>query len=217
MADGPFQVAARRRLNLTPLPPGAQVASHCQNTRPDGSKCNATLDADGHHAAICEIGGGLLRRHHACRDKMARCFAEDLAATCHAEQRAPQFDRVNADESVNEARLDIAVCCNGRSWLLDVTIVGAFSSDAGKQRQRAAKDGAAALAAEDAKRRRYPGPNVVPFAIESHGRIGPTGLAWLRTAYHGEPDALRKILYTISGTVQSHTAAMAMATYGAHL
>ena len=112
---------------------------------------------------------------------------------------------------MKEARLDISVELPGRTWLLDVAIVSAYSIDPNLERARAKRDGAAALTAEDKKRARYPGTNIVPIIVEAHGRMGSTGLAWLRRAYHKDPDKLQQLLRMLNASVQSHTASMSLA------
>ena len=51
--------------------------------------------------------------------------------------------------------------------------------------------------------------------MESYGRVGTLGMAWLRRIYHERPDRLQHLLAGLSALVQSHTAAMQMASYGA--
>ena len=135
---------------------------------------------------------------------------------CHREQRCPQFDKRRQDGSVTEARLDIAVEVHGTSFLIDVAIVDVLSTKAALERQRARRDGSAALCMEDKKRSKYPGPSIVPISIESNGRMNAAGLAWLRRAYHGEPVKLQVLLCCLSALVQSHTSAMALAAGRRH-
>ena len=211
MTDKSFQTAVRRRLGLRPVPATAQVASHCQNRRPDGSKCGELLDNDGHHAVVCEVGGALLRRHDGLRDLIAGRLSADLSVPCLTEQRCPQFDKAKPDGTMSEARLDIATDIDGTTALIDVSVVDVFSTNLALERQRSRRDGAVASAMADAKRSKYPGPNVVPLVLESFGRIDLTGLAWLRRAYRGQPDKLQCLLRAMSAHVQSHTSAMVWA------
>ena len=74
------------------------------------------------------------------------------------------------------------------------------------------RDGLAARAAEGAKWRRY-GPGVTPLTWETGGRIGETGLAFLRRAYAAaEPSALEGCLQEIGAAI---SAAVARATVAA--
>ena len=61
-------------------------------------------------------------------------------------------------------------------------------------RSRAARDGAAAARAEDGKRLRYPGPDLVPFAVEALGRPGAEAVALLRSLAPTEPEERSKAL-----------------------
>ena len=142
---------------------------------------------------------------------MAKRLSEDLCVPCHIEQRRPRFDKRHEDGTTTEARLDIAVDLDGVTHLIDVAVVDVLSTDAALERQRAVRDGAAARMMEDKKCVKYLGPNVVPLVIESYGLMNTAGLAWLRRAYHGEPDKLQSLLRTVSVLVQSHTSAMILA------
>ena len=51
----------------------------------------------------------------------------------------------------------------------------------------------------------------MPFVVEAHGRLGTTGLAWLRRAYHEEPEKIQRVLRGLSALVQSHSASMVLA------
>ena len=51
--------------------------------------------------------------------------------------------------------------------------------------------------------------------METYGRVGAMGMAWLRRLYHDRPERLQLLLAGLSALVQSHTAAMQMASYGA--
>ena len=216
MTDLSFLTAARRRLGLTPVPLASQTATHCQNKKPDGRKCDVALDSEGHHCSVCEVGGGLLHRHDGFRDLLANRLTQDIGAPCQIEQRCPQFDRRRENGTVSEARLDIAVDLDGTSWLVDVSIVDVLSTDMALERQRAVRDGGAASGMEDKKRSKYPGPTVVPIIVESYGRMNVSGLAWLRRVYTGQPEKLQSLLCAISAHVQSHTSAMIRAACCSH-
>ena len=56
------------------------------------------------------------------------------------------------------------------------------------------RSGAAAARAEDGKRLRYPGPSLVPFALEALGRPGQSAIAYLRSLAPTEPHARSKWL-----------------------
>eukprot|EP00973_Karenia_brevis_P067387 9373036-Karenia_brevis.AAC.1 len=65
--------------------------------------------------------------------------------------------------------------------------------------QRAKRPGAAAEAMERKKRDKYgEGMRMVPFIVESHGRIGPAAMKWMQMAYRGQPALKRELLMEIS-------------------
>ena len=209
-----FHEALAHRLALprpVATPTGAPL--QCQ-LRPSGdSCCGAPLDSyGGHHARVRECGGHVVSRHNAVKDIVCRRLRGDLGVPALAEQRAPHLDRHTPTGDVQQARLDIATRIGDTTFLLDVAVVDALSTDAALLRQRAARDGLAAKAAEDRKRRRY-GPAVTPLVWELGGRIGESGLAFLRRAYHGaEPGALAALLQEVGAAI---AAAAAMASIAA--
>ena len=216
MADENFRIAARRRLGLSPIPESEATSTTCQNVRrSDGTKCNAPLDREGHHACTCSIGGALDRRHNALRDRLATRLAADLQLATRTEQRCPQWDTVREDGKLIEARLDIVVALGNTTYYIDVTVVDVLSTDLALERQRAKRPGIAAQTAEDKKLVKYPGPTTVPFAVESYGTIGTAGMAWLRFAYQAKPHALQALLNEISALTQSHSSSMIMAASAA--
>ena len=216
MSDDAFRTAARRRLGLTPTASNVPISSTCQNVKKkDGTRCAAVLDSAGHHGCVCEAGGALDRRNNAVRDRLAKRLADDLQLSTRTEQRCPQWDKIDAHGKLAEARLDIIVPMGNVTYYIDVTVVDVLSTDPALERQRANRDGAAAASAEDKKLVKYPGAATIPFAIESYGRIGTAGLAWLKRAYHESPACMQALLNELSALVQSHTASMVLAACAA--
>ena len=108
MPDDHFTINLRDRLLL----PVCQEGARCQHRRPNGSVCNALLDARGRHAKKCAIGGGWVRRHNGLRDFAAESWAACSGAPTVKEQRVPAWDREREDDqgrTVTElAVLDVA-------------------------------------------------------------------------------------------------------------
>ena len=123
--------------------------------REDGTQCPVLHDKYAHHAACCESGGGLLRRHNALRDLLAKLLADDLGAVVAIEQRVPQLDRTTRQGRVEEAILDIIANIDGQSWLIDVSVVSPQSLDRQLVRGAARQDGFMAAHREDDERNRY--------------------------------------------------------------
>ena len=103
----------------------------------------------------------------------------------------------------------------GTTYYVDLTVVDPLSDNAALLRQRARKDGAAAEDAADDKLRKYPGATAIPFAIESYGRLSRAAKDWLQMAYHEEPQKKQAFLNQLAVAMQSHTAFMILAAYGA--
>ena len=210
MTDECFQASTRRRFGLRPLRPDIPAATHCQNRKPDGSRCGELLGDLCHHGDACETGGGSLRRHDGLRDTVAKHIASNLPAVVHIEQMIPALNK-QTEKGILEARLDVVVTIGGVTYYVDVTVCNTASPDPSYEGACAHRDGHAALVREDKKRIRYDSRQLVPLLFELGGRIGPTGLAWLRRVYAQAPQALQALLHILSVQLQSHTASMAIA------
>jgi hypothetical protein len=90
------------------------------------------------------------------------------------------------DEDGHDARLDVAAVIRGERCFYDVTICHARAKHV--VRRAAEQDAAAARAGEDRKRDRYPAlpaaglHEVLPFAVETFGRLGPSAMGILQDA-----------------------------------
>ena len=72
MPNQHFAIALRDRLVL----PVCQEGARCQHRRRSGVLCGAFLDARGHHARKCNIGGALGTRHDRLRDRVAKFWTQ---------------------------------------------------------------------------------------------------------------------------------------------
>ena len=116
------------------------------------------------------------------RDALARLAAESTGRPVDTEQFVPHWDRVDEGTGeVEHARLDVTMTDGaGRRFYVDVTVTDAATTSPEYRRRRATHDGVAAARAEDTKRIRYPGPALVPFALEALGRLGECAISFLR-------------------------------------
>lgn len=153
--------------------------SCCKNyAASTGETCDAVLDAEGDHAVCCAYGPLRIKRHDAYADDLAEIIMETGA---HARREA----YVKAFTTpVSEAWLDIWAFGKNQlqDLLVDVTIRHPASS--AYRSQAADEVGFAAKRAEEQKVERYPtkdGRSVVPFAVETWGRIGEQGEQLLQT------------------------------------
>ena len=181
MPDKHFLVALRDRLLL----PVCREGDRCQHRRQDGRLCGAYLDARGHHARKCCIGGSVDARHNSLRDWGASAWTLCTGTPAGTEQHVPQWDKHNAETGeVEEAVLDIATAdlLIGAPLYVDVVIKAAHSDDPGRLRARARKDGCAAAEAARGKHRRYvdAGAGLIPLAFEDGGRPCEEAVTFLR-------------------------------------
>jgi hypothetical protein len=104
------------------------------------------------------------------RGCLARIVAEATGTQPAIEAAAPHWIRHGAEAILDIRLLDLDV------WL-DVTVAYPATPSS------LASDGAPSRNAEEMKRRRYPGPRLVPCALESHGRMGDCFDAFLRSLF----------------------------------
>ena len=197
MADGHFAVAMRLRLRV-PNPghyarqPAGQTQQCCHRYVQSRTQCTGVLDSRGLHGLVCNVGGGVDGRHDKVRDWLARTVGDLTGQTVGTEQYVPKWDRVvraNGADSIERARLDVVFTNHhGQRAYVDVVIPTAGSTNRETTRSRAARDGAAAARAEDGKRLRYPGPDLVPFAVEALGRPGRDAVSLLRSLAPSDPE-----------------------------
>ena len=95
-------------------------------------------------------------------------------------------------------RLDVtAVDASGQVVALDITIASPCTSSA-LAAGSAVAAGAAARLLEMVKRRKYPNLDVFPIAIETHGRLGPATLEFIKKlGRHVEPQMRPKHLVSL--------------------
>ena len=149
--------------------------------------------------------------HNHVRDWLAGWIAEQTGQVVDTEQRVPRWDRMGNDGEMERARLDVAFQdTQARTVYADVAIVAASSESPALERMRAARDGAAAARAEDGKRLRYPGPNLIPFVVEKLGRPGADAVALLRSFAPSAPEERSHVLgyawQTLSVIIQTEHA-----------
>jgi hypothetical protein len=134
------------------------------------TECGESLDRHGDHAVSCSYGPLRIKRH----DDLADCLADMIAET-GAHVRREAYVRALCTPA-HEAWLDIWAFAGLRiqDLLVDVTVRHPMAS--AYQPAAASQDNAAAEAAEAQKSDRYPprgGRSIVPFAVETWGRLGP--------------------------------------------
>ena len=191
--DEEFSIAARFRLGQH-LCLGGQQCGNAYATTGDrhraGDRCQGRLDAQGHHAATCLVGGRRKRTHDAMRD----LYAELLPGGGYAvlrEQYVPAWDRwvqrANGRWVVERAILDLRLEAPPDTPVTYLDTVVTHPCAATYCTGAAGANGYAARQAEAGKHGRYP-PNprvpgrLVPLAVETYGRLGEEGLRFLRRA-----------------------------------
>jgi hypothetical protein len=148
----------------------------------------------------CHIGGLVDQRHAKIRDWLAGLIRRSIGpgSVVEVEKVVPKWHRVR-NGIAEDAVLDITYAIGGRRVYVDVAVVTVMTADGCRRRARASRDGAAASAEEDDKRRRYPGPELRPFVLEAHGRLGDDAMAFLREL--APPDLADRSAF-ISGALQ---------------
>jgi hypothetical protein len=131
-----------------------------------------------------KYGGYKTIRHSVLVQQLRGILRESYAIVSPREVEVAAWRRADG----HTARMDIAFLVDGQRSFVDVTV---RHPGVVKYRQRAALvDGHAASVAEGAKRQRYPAlaaaglQEVIPFAVETYGRLGPSACRLLKQARH---------------------------------
>ena len=185
-------------------------------------QCTGVLDCRGLHGLLCNVGGGVDHRHDRIRDWLADLIYAVTGQAANTEQAVPRWNRVvrvNGADTIEHARLDVVFTnLRGQRVYLDVVVPTAGTTNPETARTRAARDGAAAARAADGKRLRYPGPDLVPFAIEALGRPGRDAIAFLRSLAPVDPEsrsvALGAAWQALSVTLQMENTELLLSAAG---
>ncbi len=95
------------------------------------------------------------------------------------EQRVPTWDRQNQRGETERAILDVQFQdADGTRWV-DVSIRLPAAGTEAHVRLAARRDGEASRTGERDKHKRYPGERLVPFVLETGGRVGAEARHWL--------------------------------------
>ena len=117
---------------------------------------------------------------------------------CHQEpryeQRVPAWDRQSrsgGSSSTEHAILDIEYSDEQGTRWIDVTVRHPAAGGQPALRNAATRDGEASRRGEREKHTRYPGNNLIPFVVETPGRIGAEGRFWLLAQVRCLPDDMQ--------------------------
>ena len=170
------------------------TAPTCSNTTADGRMCGVTCDPYGQHLELCAPGGGLIERH----DDLVKCVSvlasRALDPRPRLEQVVPELSQPVGGQ-IGQARLDVILHDGANRMLVDVVVVSPFAGGASYRAACARRDGHSCRRAAVAKRRRYPSNDLVPFALETGGRLGADARVLLARMAAASADPAREILY----------------------
>ena len=129
-------------------------------------------------------------------DGVVRCLgilgARALDPRPRLEQVIPELARpVNGQ--VGQARLDVIMRDGASRILVDVVVVSAYAGGNSFRVACARRDGHAARRAAIAKRERYTSADLVPFALETGGRLGADARALLMRMAEAAEDKHQEI------------------------
>ena len=132
------------------------------------------------------------------QDGLVRCLgilaARNLDPKPKLEQIIPELARAVAGQ-IEQARLDVVVHDGVSRTIVDVVVVSPYAGDASFRRACARRDGHAARRAEVAKRARHPSCELVPFAVETRGRLGADARASLVRCADASAAPARELQY----------------------
>ena len=176
LTNAAFRVVLRRRLLLDLLPGPTTCAFEYSGTPPEGHErvCGRVLDAAGMHALCCPVGPHRIRLHN----EIVRALAEWVRSHggyADMEVAVPDLYKTDAKGDIVEARMDLVISWPGAPTPIWVDVTVRSPDEDGLAARVPAH---CARAAERHKRERYSAA-VVPFAVETEGRLGPAAQALL--------------------------------------
>ena len=139
-------------------------------------------------------------------DGIVRCLGQVTARTIDPkpklEQVIPELARPVAGQ-IEQARLDVIVHDGAHRMLVDVVVVSPLAGGDAFRHACSRRDGHAVRKAEMSRRRRYASDDLVPFAIETGGRLGTEARAFLLKCADcaEEPATELKYLYRAISTM----------------
>ena len=166
----------------------------CVNISQAGRVCGAILDADGAHGECCSYEGGLVSRHDGLVRTLAALAKRHADPRPRLEQVIPQLQVVVAGQ-IGTARLDVVMHVGARRRLVDVTVVSPHAGSAEFKAACSRRDGHAARRAAVTKRMKYEHADLVPFALETGGRLGFDARALLHQLASEAPDPVAELQY----------------------
>ena len=174
-ANATWQGMARLRV-LMPGP-GAPIApsetSQCGHRSQQGRRCAGSVDDDGIHETLCNMGGGPDIRHNRAREWLAEKLKESFGGRTLQEQAHPlanlrEMGRMDLKHDSASGHLDI-----------DVTITSIYTSNVREALRRESAPERSIRCGVADKLKRY-GPGVIAFAADDTGAIGAGALRLLR-------------------------------------
>ena len=112
----------------------------------------------------------------------------------YLEQVVPQLQVVVSGQ-VGTARLEVITHIGSCRHLVDVTVVSPFAGSDAFRAVCSRRDGYAARRASVSKRTKYDQADLVPFAIETGGRLGADARSFLRKLAAEAPDPTAELTY----------------------
>ena len=187
--DADWSVALRKRLRIKRAECAEEelrlAKATCQLKSATGVVCGKILDDHGYHACTCQSGGGVVRRHKRVITGVGSLVTRWTLAPPLEEQRVPSWDRPTRSrqpgrDAIERAILDLEYeDTDGRIWM-DISIRHSAAGNHSELSVAAKRDGEAARRGEREKHIRYPGDRLVPFVLESGGRVGAEARQWLK-------------------------------------
>ena len=157
--------------------PGAPIAPseprQCAHVSQQGRRCLSSMDSDGVHECLCNLGGGPLTRHNRVREWLADKLRESFGGKTLTEQPHPLAN------SRGMGRMDIKHDSAFGHLDIDVTIPSIYTSNVREALRRQQAPERAIRGGVADKLTTY-GPGVIAFAVDDAGAVGAGALRLLR-------------------------------------
>ena len=193
-----WSVTLRQRLGLSRAEASAEematIGGECHCRPIGGECCGAPLDGNGYHALNEQRGGGVFTRHNRLKRTIGGLIKRWRHTDPLYEQRVLAWDRrvrTSQGEAIEHAVLDIQYADQDGDYWIDVSVRHPAAGNTTNLRNAAKRDGEASRRGEREKHTRYPGQRLIPFVMETPGRIGAEARFWLLSQIRELPDDIQ--------------------------
>jgi hypothetical protein len=210
LPDTHYVISMKLRLGIETHTPMAT----CQHNT-NGTTCGLPLDTHSHHSMTCKTGPHRNKRHDNIGQTLNKWVKQHGYHTL-MERHVPALDHVKDDGTHKKGIMDIIATQDTQTWYIDVSVTSPLTTETVELDQPPLSKNPT-LRREQDKRRKYNNhPNLHPFVMTTHGKLGHDAITLLRRMAPTNPEtrseSLNTIYHDIATTLQHGNAESILAS-----